>query len=84
MSSPTCRSCGASVYWLKHHETGKLAPIDAEPVPDGNIVIEGETYKILAKDLLALAEGFGDDIPRHKNHFATCPNAATHHKGPKR
>jgi hypothetical protein len=75
-----CRTCGAAIFWLKHYLTGKLAPIDAEPSPDGNVLIEGvEHYMTMAKDLFGQS-----DRPRHKNHFATCPQADQHHKGKRR
>ena len=67
MPVSTCRSCGAAIVWAKT-TTGKSMPLDAEPVPDGNIVLhEGVAY----------VTGTGD----RKSHFATCPNAARHRRG---
>ena len=63
-----CRSCHAKIYWLKNERTGKLAPIDKDPAPDGSGNIEVEDgrgiYRVVGK-------GPG----RHKNHFVTCPAA---------
>lgn len=52
-----------------------MAPIDAEVVPDGNILVTGEIYWIIPDADRAFFSG-----KLHKNHFATCANAAQHHK----
>ena len=72
-----CRSCDAPIFWLFNNLTGGLAPIDAVPDENGNIVILGDThYAIVSGELWdPLYDG-----PRHKNHFATCPNQAKHRK----
>lgn len=69
-----CRSCGAEVLFLKHAETGKVAPITTKPSPDGNVVVDyaAGTYRIAPKK-----ERCG---PLHLNHFANCPRASRHHK----
>lgn len=68
-----CRSCGARIFWMKT-TNGKLAPIDAEPSPDGNMVLRDDVAHVVKKgDLFETG-------PKHKNHFATCPNAASHKK----
>jgi hypothetical protein len=72
--SDFCRSCRAPVMWLDNVKTGKRAPIDAEPVPHGNIVVlDGGQYNTLATSerLEAAAEG----VPLHLNHFVTCEQA---------
>lgn len=72
-----CRSCGAEVIWAIHERTGKTAPIDARPVPDGSIVLLpltmfGETpYRILG---LAERTTPGDN-DRYTPHYQTCPDA---------
>lgn len=67
MTGPTCKRCGTRILWRRHETTGNLAPIDADPTRDGNIVIvDGEVYRILPK-------GHGSaGLPRHVNHWATC------------
>jgi hypothetical protein len=65
----------APVVWKAHHRTGRLAPIDAEPVEGGNILLLGEgAYQVLGRQpqasLLPLP-------PTFTSHFATCPQAAT-------
>jgi hypothetical protein len=68
-----CKSCAASVYWLRHLEKGGIAPIDVEPTEKGNISInlEDGTYQSVPK-----AEREGKTL--YTNHFATCPTAALH------
>lgn len=61
-----CKGCLAPILWRRHETTGKMAPIDAAPAEDGNvIVVDEETYRI-AGPLDAFTG------PRHKNHWATC------------
>lgn len=69
--SDFCRSCRAPVIWLEHVRTGKRAPIDAVPTPEGNIVVNeaAGTYRIAETPDLV------DREPLHTNHFATCPQA---------
>lgn len=55
---------------------GKQIPLDAEPVPDGNIaLVDGVATPI--------PKGAEIDVPRFKSHFATCPFARRFSK-PKR
>lgn len=74
--SDQCRSCEASVLWLEHKTTGKRAPIDRDPVPDGNIMVDlaGGTYRILTGD--ARQEAIDTGYELHLNHFITCPQSA--------
>jgi hypothetical protein len=73
--SDFCRSCTAPVMWLTNEKTGKRAPIDAEPAPDGNIVVfDALSYQVIGgtERQDAIDEGF----PLHLNHYVTCPQAA--------
>jgi len=66
-----CRSCGAAVLWLRHHRTGRLAPIDAEPADNGIAILVGDDrYAIVVQATPA-------PITRYAPHYATCPQAAT-------
>jgi hypothetical protein len=67
-----CRSCGAQIFWVKT-SNGKNAPIDAEPVPDGNIIVDEHGHGAVIPKAMPIEP----DIKRYKNHFATCPDAAT-------
>lgn len=63
----TCARCGAQVYWATNRSTGKVAPIDAEPDPKGNVILHDDwTYSVLGKN------GNLDDGPTRMNHFVTC------------
>lgn len=71
----TCKSCGAEIWWKKYVLSRQAAPIDAEVVPEGNILVSGDTYRIIPEADRAKYAG-----QLHKNHFATCANSAQHHK----
>jgi hypothetical protein len=70
-----CRSCDAPILWLRHARTGKRAPIDAEPVPEGNIVV-GDDGTYVTLNAAQAAEVASRGGPLHFNHFMTCPDAA--------
>ncbi len=76
----TCRSCRARVLWVVT-DGGKRMPVDADPVPDGTLVIADrgadDTPHVtsVAPDALLI-----DDPPRYRSHFATCPNADQHRR----
>jgi hypothetical protein len=64
-----CQSCGTAVVWRKSAQTGRVAPIEADPNPAGNCYVNDDgTYTVGPCD----APG----SPRYLNHFATCPQAA--------
>lgn len=74
-----CRSCRASIFWATTAATGKLMPIDADPNPRGNIVLnEDGKAVVISKNLF---EG-GDSgrLVTYMSHFATCINARAHRK----
>jgi len=73
--SDSCRSCGAAITWVKT-SAGKTMPVDAEPVADGNLVIEDGVVRYLSSNQVAMF------VPanKYKSHFATCPNASEHRK----
>ena len=61
-----CRSCEAEIIWAET-VTGRLMPLDAAPVRDGNMVfINGQTRPASAEDRRLRR-------PLYKSHFATCP-----------
>jgi len=66
-----CHSCGVLIFDLKHIHTHRLAPIEAEPAADGNIVIDLEagTYRLTGRDLR-----YPEQV-RWINHFVRCPQA---------
>lgn len=63
----SCRYCGKKILWRSHVNSGKKAPIDAEPVSNGNVVLVGDKQYAIA---------VGSETPanakRFLNHFSTC------------
>lgn len=33
---PTCRSCDREIEWVENEKSGKVMPLDLDPVPGGN------------------------------------------------
>lgn len=66
----TCRSCSAPIVWART-SSEKLMPVDPEPTPDGNLVL----FRDYADEWRVQVVGGADDRPRHRPHFATCPDA---------
>jgi len=73
-----CRKCGKETLWLKHKETMKPAPIEAEPSENGNIFIHGKLYRMAAADEIEKAKQIGK--PLYINHFANCEFAKSFSK----
>jgi hypothetical protein len=67
-----CRSCGAEIMWALTDQAHM--PIDADPVPDGNLLILG--YEPDGTAVVRYVPP-GGDIPgdRYRSHFASCPHA---------
>lgn len=74
-----CGSCGAAVHFLTNSRTFKLAPIEAEPSPIGNCVIDlvRGTYGVLGPAACREMRERAPDTPLYLNHFSTCPAAKT-------
>jgi hypothetical protein len=59
-----CAACGTVLIWLQHERPLKPAPIEAEPVDDGNILLlraeqlENSTQAQLLPSLTAAEAGF--------------------------
>jgi hypothetical protein len=66
-----CRQegCGATCYWLTNDVTQKRSPIDIDPDPRGNIIIDLDTgtYHVLHKREQS-------QLPKRVNHWVTCLN----------
>lgn len=78
MKTEKCKSCGAPVLWLKHHQTMKLNPIDAAPDRNGNLAISREKglYRIATGNEIEIAKHEGKNL--YISHFATCQDADLH------
>lgn len=75
----TCTGCGATVFWKRHHATDKAAPVNPDVDPTGNVVLDGDHYRVLTKKEIAALDtptllDMGDpEVRRYTLHFATCP-----------
>ena len=68
-----CTGCGADIIWCVT-ERGKAMPVDAEPVPDGNVELRPDGDKTWAIVHGAGNRPLGVDA-LHLSHFVTCPKA---------
>ena len=66
-----CRSCGAPIEWAVT-DAGKMIPLDADPVPEGNLVVEAGKSRARTVD--------DPGVVFWRTHFATCPNADEHRR----
>lgn len=80
-----CRSanCGAEVIWLRHVHTGRYAPIDAHPVPNGDVVVieDDGTYAVLSRPAREKARKLLSDL--YLQHHKTCPDRERWSKRPR-
>lgn len=80
MHQPTCEACGAAIIWSQTTK-GNLMPLDAEPTPSGNILLDTSptTQPRLAEATVLGArkalEARDAGRTLYKSHFATCPKA---------
>lgn len=65
-----CRTCKAEVIFLAHDKTGRLAPIELEPRPNGRFKVDLDNLTYTTHYGMV---GSGDVL--HENHYATCPHA---------
>lgn len=68
-----CRSCKAPIVWARTIND-KPMPVDAQPAPDGNVLLHepGPTAEVLAGLFLAAARDQGLEL--HMPHHSTCPD----------
>lgn len=69
-----CRSCGARIYWVVT-EGGAAMPVDADPVPGGNVVIRRHGIRYVGH-VLRRDESPPPGVERRMPHHATCPDGA--------
>lgn len=80
MANCDAPECGRHIQYLRNDKTGKPAPVDPTPVPNGNCTVDwhAQTYHVMTKAEIAVAEGglaFEPPPDRYTLHFATCPKA---------
>lgn len=77
MRAIPCRSCEASIFWVRTTHGGRM-PLDALPLEAGTILValaqRGELLGIvLPPERLHWARDL--DVPLFRSHFASCPDA---------
>lgn len=75
-SYSTCKRCPAQILWVASRG-GKAMPLDAEPVPDGNIWLDHEGFARYLKKGEVPPEG----ALRYVSHFSSCPFGPSFRKG---
>lgn len=78
---PACRSCGAPIVWVVVRPGGRRMPVDAEPGPDGTVVIDSDGTMARVLSGAALVGARVDGTPLYLSHFATCPQAGEWRRG---
>lgn len=73
-----CSSCGAVILWAET-EAGKRIPLDAVPVPGGNIEIS-RLNRTASQPPLAIVRGKPGGETDYVSHFATCKFASSHRR----
>lgn len=68
-----CRSCGADIFYAVGAK-GAPMPMDAEPVVDGNLVLEPRRDRS-APRAVAFQPLIHSQAERYQSHFASCPHA---------
>ncbi len=74
-----CTGCNAPIVWAET-STGRAMPVDADPVPDGNVLLFPTIDRKWLAVVLGADEAQASRSERHKSHFATCPVASRFRK----
>jgi hypothetical protein len=94
MKYSKCSTCKAAIIFARS-ERGTLMPVDAQPHEDGTLALDDTggpepvarfaTAEERTRMLPLIAAALGTISPRlHRSHFATCPDAGSHRRKPKR
>jgi len=76
MTLGKCKGCGAVIVWTQT-AAGKWIPLDEQPRPDGNYVVQsGVAIALKAGDMKLITSS-----DRYFSHFVTCPVAASFKNG---
>lgn len=69
----SCRACGAAIVWARTINDRPI-PLDAEPNPAGNVILDGTTAHVLGGDGQTIPFELAHlaDADRHMPHHATC------------
>jgi hypothetical protein len=75
-----CRWCNKTIRWVTTRKL-KLMPIDPDPVPDGNVLLDGEEFAyVLGRSTQIELEGMSLGA-RYRPHFASCQGAQRASRG---
>lgn len=69
-----CDSCGAMIYMATSESSGKALPINAEPAPNGNILLTLRAGVLYAR-VIKKGEEVDPGRRRWTSHFVDCPQA---------
>lgn len=82
MTAPTveyptepCRSCAQPIIWCVT-QNGYDMPVDPQPHPTGNIVLEQRGGGLKPVATVLNSKDRAGRMGTHRSHFATCPQAA--------
>lgn len=76
-----CAGCDAAILWATTAATGRPIPLDAEPHPSGNVVLDDQGRAVVLSTA-TLFDGPVPEGPRYQSHFAACPSAKTYRRRP--
>ena len=80
MNVSKCRACDASILWSLTSATGKRMPLDEDPVPEGDFVIEERGRDLYAHHVREKGLNLNPRSDRFTSHFVTCPAASDFRK----
>ena len=69
-----CRSCGAPIRWVTTRWTRRAMPLDPEPTPAGNVVIDDDTRMAIVLKPEARDAAVREGRAVYQTHFQSCPN----------
>lgn len=79
-----CKRCGANIQWKRMVKTGKMMPVDAEPVriipKDGRSIFVSDNGEIVVGRKARPEEITGDTETAYVPHWSTCPYADSFRK----
>lgn len=78
LTAGKCRSCDAGIVWVKTDASdgAKSMPLDAKPVPDGNVWLNDQGRAVVVSAARPAPAG----ARLFFSHFATCPHGPSHRR----
>lgn len=69
-----CRQCGAPIRWVKTAKHGKQMPLDAEPTPEGTVLLRPDDGAAVVLDIPDRDRLLAQGAVVYRAHFASCPH----------